>query len=220
MHLRPLIKLTVSLLAWTIATAAASAEEKLDIDSMSTTHKRAFVGLSGGIGYAWVKQPTINSNAFAVAIAGLHAGMNVSEHWALGAELLTAEHAMTRNSAADPFMPTGFLSPQGACGKCADRPPPTGGWIAKTAATFTTIGPRIEYAPLGRDGLYFGLSTGVGLLLGVDTQVGFGGGARAGYRYRIDNILGIGIEGGVQAQHFKSGTTFFPYGSLVLRPYF
>lgn len=219
MQLRNLIGLSISLLACTVATSTARAEG-IDIDSMSTKHKRAFIGLTGGIGYGWVTHPLINANSFAVATAGLHAGLHVSEHWAIGGELLTFEHAMTRQSGQDPFTPTGFLSPQGACGKCADRPPPSGGWVKQTPGTFTTIGPRIEYAPFGRDGVYLGLTTGVAFILGFDTQLGFGGGARLGYRYRIDNVLGIGVEGGVQAQHFDTGTTFFPYGSLVLRPYF
>lgn len=221
MYLRTLVSISVSFLAWTVATSAVSAAEtESDIEAMSTKNKRAFVGLSGGVGYAWVNHPLINANSFAVATAGLHAGLNVSEHWALGAELMTAEIAMARQGAYDPFTPTGFLAPQGLCGKCVDRPPPPGGFIKQTAATFTTIGPKIEVAPFGRDGLYLGLTTGVALLLGIDSQVGFGGGARAGYRYRIDNVLGIGVEAGVQAQHFATGTTFFPHGSLILRPYF
>jgi hypothetical protein len=85
---------------------------------------------------------------------------------------------------------------------------------------FGTLGPRVEFAPLGRDGLYLGLSTGLGMLVGIDTQYGFGGGARAGYRLRVGNVLGLAIEGGIQGQYFNTGSTAFPYAALMLRPYF
>src|SRR5690349_18163333 len=122
MYLRTLVRLSASLLACTIATSAASAEEEVSskVTTKTTHDKRAFLGLSGGAGYAWVTHPLINANSFAVGAIGLHAGYHVSEHWAIGGEMLTVDHSMSRNSGADPFTPTGFLSPQAQCDKCAD----------------------------------------------------------------------------------------------------
>jgi len=136
----------------------------------------------------------------------------------VGIELSTFEHGMIRSSGTDPFTPTNFLTPQAGCTNC--QPPAQGGWISETTAMFGTLGPRVEFSPLGRDGLYLGLSTGMGMLIGIDTQYGFGGGARAGYRLRIGNVLGLALEGGVQGQYFSTGTTLFPYASLMMRPYF
>jgi len=126
---------------------------------------------------------------------------------------------MTRKNGYDPFTPTSFLRPQVKCDNCPDTLP-NGGYVTQTTALFGTIGPRVEFSPLQRQGLYLGLSTGLGVLLGVDTQYGFGGGARAGYRHRLANVLAFALEGGVQAQYFSTGTAVFPYAALTMRPYF
>jgi len=180
--------------------------------------KRVFVGISAGVAYAKVEHPLINSNGFGAAALGMHVGYNVSERWTVGLDISTFENGMKRTSGADPFVPTSFLSPQAGCNKC--KPPAVGGWISETTAMFGTIGPRVEFSPLGRDGLYLGASTGLGMLIGIDTQYGFGGGARAGYRVRIGNVVGLAIEGGLHGQYFSTGSTVFPYAAVMLRPYF
>ncbi len=217
MHVRALISLSVSLMTWTIATTTAHAEEGYQAPA-GKKEKRVFVGLSAGGAYAMVNHPLINSTGFGSMTLGMHAGANITEQWAIGGDVTTFEHGMIRTSATDPFRPTQFLEPQAGCNNCS--PPPQGGWISQTSATFTTVGPRVEFSPMGRDGLYLGLSTGLSVLLGIDTQFGFGGAARAGYRYRIGNVLGVGLEGGIQAQRFDTGSNLFPYASVVLRPYF
>lgn len=217
MHVRALLSLSVSLLMSTLMATPAQAEEG-NQPSSATKDKRVFVGLSGGFAYAMVKHPLIKSDGFGTGTLGMHVGYNVSERWSLGVELSTFEHGMKRTSGTEPFEPTAFLSPQAGCNKC--EPPVPGGWISETTAMFGTIGPRAEFSPFGRDGLYLGASTGLGMLLGIDTQYGFGGGARLGYRYRVANILGFALEGGAQAQYFSTGSTVFPYISLMMRPYF
>mgnify|MGYP000175590982 CR=1 FL=1 len=218
MQLRALVTLGVSLLSWTLVSTSARAAEDDAGSASGAGDKRVFVGLSGGVAYAMVKHPLINSNGYGSATLGMHAGYSISERLSLGVELSTFEHGMTRTSGTDPFQPTAFLSPQAGCNKC--KPPEPGGWVSQTTAMFGTIGPRVEFSPLGRDGLYLGASTGLGMLLGIDTQYGFGGGARLGYRYRVANILGFAVEGGAHAQYFSTGSTVFPYVSLMMRPYF
>ncbi|HRI63257.1 MAG TPA: hypothetical protein PK156_03445 [Polyangium sp.] len=217
MHVRALVTLGVSLLSWTLFSSAARAQDSVQSPS-ATKERRVFVGLSGGAAYAIVKHPLVNSNGYGTGTLGMHAGYNVTDRWSLGVELSTFEHGMSRTSGTDPFTPTAFLSPQAGCNKC--KPPEPGGWISQTTAMFGTVGPRVEFSPMGRDGLYLGATTGLGMLLGIDTQYGFGGGARAGYRYRVANILGFAVEGGVHAQYFNTGSTVFPYVSLMMRPYF
>lgn len=219
MHVRTLMSLGVSLLAWTLATETAHAQEA-DQSAAATKEKRFFVGLSAGPGYAVVKHPLINANGFSTIALGMHAGVNLTERLAIGLELASFEHGMTRNSGTDPFTPTSFLSPQAGCDKCADRPPPVGGWIKQTSATFNTIGPRVEFSPFGRDGLYLGATAGVSIMLGVDTLYGVAGAARAGYRYRWANTLGVALEGGVHAQQYSTGVNYFPYATVMIRPYF
>ncbi len=219
MHVRAICSLGISLLTLTFAAASAHAEEGYEAPQ-TPAPKRVFVGLSAGAAYAMVTHPLIKSNGFAAASLGIHVGFNVTERWALGLELSTFEHGMARTSGTDPFTPTQFLSPQGSCTNC--KPPEPGGWISQTEATFTTIGPRVEFAPMGRDGLYLGLSGGLSMILGLNptAEYGIGGGVRAGYRYRFANVLGLGLEAGLQAQRYDTASNFFPYASFVLRPYF
>ena len=217
MHLRALISSSVLMLTWTFVANSAYAEEGYQAPT-TAKEKRVFVGISAGMAYAMVEHPLIKSNGFGTAALGMHVGYSVSERWTVGIELSTFEHGMKRTSGTDPFTPTSFLTPQAGCNKC--EPPPQGGWISETTAMFGTLGPRVEFSPLGKDGLYLGASTGLGMLVGIDTQYGFGGGARAGYRLRIGNVLGLAIEGGVQGQYFSTGSTVFPYAALMMRPYF
>lgn len=215
MLVRVFLSVSVAFLSCALATSSASAAEA---SAASAAPKRAFVGLSGGIAYASVNHPLVIKDGFGAAMLGMHAGYNVSERWAVGIELHTVEQSMGRDSPKDPFAPISRLQPQAKCANCED--PAVGGWIGKSTAMFGTLGPRVEFAPLGRDGLYFGLSAGVGMILGIDTQYGIGGGARAGYRLRVANVIGLAVEAGVQGQYFNAGTTVFPCASLVMRPYF
>jgi hypothetical protein len=218
MILRTLVSLSAALLAWAVVTPVANAQLAGGWATMTTKENRAFIGLSGGAAYAAIDHPLVAGGGFAAATLGLHAGYNVSDRWAVGFDLSTVEHFMTRDSGIDPFSPVGYTQPQAGCDDC--EPPPVGGWVGKTTAVFGTVGPRVEVSPFGRDGLYFGLTTGVAMMLGIGTEFGFGGAARAGYKFRIAKILGLGFEGGVQGQFFSEGTTMFPYLSLVMRPYF
>jgi hypothetical protein len=217
MRVRALVCFSVFLATSTIAAVEVRAEEGYQ-PPVKVKERRVFVGISAGAGYAMVEHPLIKSDGFGSSSLGMHVGYNVSERWAVGLDLSTFEHGMKRTSGTDPFIPVGFLQPQAGCSNC--EPPPKGGWISETTAMFGTIGPRAEFAPFGRDGLYLGANTGLGMLIGIDTQFGLGGGARVGYRYRIGQVLGLGVEGGVLAQYFNTGTTVFPFASLVMRPYF
>ncbi len=217
MHVRALISSSALMLTWTLVATSAHAEEGYQAPT-TIKEKRVFVGVSAGMAYAIVEHPLIKSDGFGAAALGIHVGFNVSERWTVGLELSTFEHGMTRESGGAPFVPTNFLTPQAGCNNC--EPPAVGGWISDTTAMFGTMGPRVEFSPLGRDGLYLGASTGVGMLIGIDTQYGFGGGARAGYRLRVGNVVGLAIEGGLQGQYFRTGSTVFPYAALMLRPYF
>lgn len=218
MRVRALVCLSVFLATSTIAAVELRAEEEGFQPPVKVKDKRVFVGISAGAGYAMVEHPLIKSDGFAATSLGMHVGYNVSDRWAVGLDLSTFEHGMTRDSGTDPFVPTGFLKPQAGCNNC--EPPPPGGWISQSTAMFGTIGPRVEFAPLSRDGLYFGVNTGLGMLIGIDTQFGVGGGARVGYRYRIANVLGLAVEGGMLAQYLETGSTVFPFAHLVMRPYF
>jgi hypothetical protein len=155
--------------------------------------------------------------SYTAATLGLHVGYNVSDRLSVGLEVMTAEKYMARNSGVAPFDPG--LAPQAGCNNC--EPAPTGGWVSHTTGVFGTMGPRVEFSPFGKDGLYVGAAAGLAFLWGVDSTYGFGGVGRAGYRVRVGEVLGLALEAGAHAQTFGGGAyTLSPYGMLVFRPYF
>jgi hypothetical protein len=174
------------------------------------------VGISGGFAYATVRHPELLATSFAAPTLGLHAGYNVTERWSIGLEVTTMEKFVTRDSPGDPFVPK---HPLAGCTNC--ELPPSGGYIGSITSVFGTVAPRVEFTPFGRDGLFVGAAAGIGFITGIEGRIGGGGTARAGYRFRVGEVLALALEGGVQGQiYYKDASVVMPYGVLVLRPYF
>ncbi len=209
----------LALLATLVMVSAASAaeEEPAAVSDVPVKPRPFHVGISAGMAYQTVRVPSVVPTSYAAASIGLHAGYNVSERFSVGIELLSVEKYMARSGPFSPFDPG--LAPQAGCNNC--EPPPTGGWVKNTSASFGMLGPRVEFSPFGKDGLYLGATAGIAFLYGVDSTYGFGGAGRVGYRVRVGELLGLAVEGGAQAQAFGGGAyTTAPYGMLMLRPYF
>jgi hypothetical protein len=203
-----------SLAACLLLSSAARAEG--DVALAPQQQARPFyVGITGGFAYATVRHPDMLSASFATPTLGLHAGYNVTDRWSVGLEVTTIEKFVERDGPGDPFVPK---YPLAGCTNCQE--PPTGGYIGSITAVFGTVAPRVEFTPFGRDGLFLGASAGLGFIMGVDGRIGGGGTARAGYRWRVAEVVGIALEGGIQGQVYKDASAVMPYGVLVLRPYF
>ncbi|MDC3953698.1 hypothetical protein [Polyangium jinanense] len=219
MRISLLVASKLALLA-TLVTVSASAAEDAPVDApppVPAKPRLFHVGISGGVAYQTVRVPMVIPTAYAAATLGLHAGYNVTDRLSIGFEVSTIEKNMGRGGPFQSFDPG--LAPQAGCNNC--EPPPFGGWVKNTTAVFGTLGPRIEFSPFGKDGLYLGAAAGLAFLWGVDSTYGFGGAGRVGYRVRIADILGLAVEGGAQAQAFGSGAyTTAPYGMVYFRPYF
>lgn len=204
-----------SLAACLLLASAANAAEGDSAPAPEQKPHPFYVGITGGFAYATVRHPEMLSTSFAAPTLGLHAGYNLNDRWSLGLEVTTIEKFVTRDGPGDPFVPKYPLA------GCADCPPiPDGGYIGSITSIFGTVAPRVEFTPFGRDGLFVGASAGIGFIMGVDGRIGGGGTARAGYRFRAAEVLGIALEGGVQGQLYKDASAVLPYAALVLRPYF
>ncbi|MDI1481972.1 hypothetical protein [Polyangium sp. y55x31] len=203
--------------ASTASAADVPADAPADAPIVPEKPRLFHVGISGGVAYHTVRVPMVIPTEYAAATLGLHAGYNVTERLSIGFEVTTIEKNMGRNGPFQSFDPG--LAPQAGCNNC--EPPPFGGWVKNTTAVFGTLGPRVEFSPFGKDGLYLGATAGLAFLWGVDSIYGFGGAGRVGYRVRIADILGLALEAGAQAQAFGSGAyTAAPYGMVLFRPYF
>jgi hypothetical protein len=219
MRLHALVGSTLALVAFCLAAPAFAQEPAADVAPFVPTAKPRpyFVGISAGVAYVTVRHPEILASSFAAATLGLHAGYSFNDKWSVGFELTTAEKFVTREGPYALFVPEG-LSPQASCDSCPEPVP--GGWLGQITALFGTVGPRVEFSPFGRDGLYLSGSAGLGFVYGVDNRLGAAGTARVGYRLRIADIIGISLEGGFQGQAYKDAYALLPYGVLMFRPYF
>ncbi|MDC0748567.1 hypothetical protein [Polyangium mundeleinium] len=219
MRISLIVASKLALLATLATVSAASAAESAPADAPAVPAKprRFHVGISGGVAYHTVRIPTVIPTEYAAATLGIHAGYNVTERLSIGLDLSTIEKDMGRNGPFQMFDPG--LAPQAGCNNC--EPPPFGGWVKNTTAVFGTLGPRVEFSPFGKEGLYIGATAGLAFLWGVDSIYGFGGSGRLGYRVNIADILGLALEAGAQAQTFGDGAyTTAPYGMVLFRPYF
>jgi hypothetical protein len=216
MRLHALVGSTLALLTVCLAAPVAFAQEAAPAVAAATPKPRPyFVGLSVGVGYMTVRHPEVLAPSFAAATLGLHAGYSFNDKFALGFEITSAEKNMSREGPHLPFAP---YSTQAGCNNC--ELPPDGGWLGKTTAIFGTVGPRVEFTPFGRDGLYLSGSAGLAFVAGIASNLGASGAARAGYRLRIGETLGLALEGGFQGQIYDGAYALMPYAVLMLRPYF
>jgi len=203
----------LSLAAGLLVASAANAQDAAP--PQEPNPKPFYVGISGGFAYATARHPNLLATSFAAPTLGLHAGYNVTERWSVGLEISAMEKYVTREGPGDLFAPKYTLA---GCTNC--ETPPEGGFIGSITSVFATVAPRVEFTPFGRDGLFVGAAAGIGFITGIDGRIGGGGAARAGYRLRVGDVLGLALEGGVQGQIYKDASVVMPYGALVLRPYF
>jgi hypothetical protein len=215
----------VSIACLLTAAEASAQDDDVDADlreeepALWTDH-RFYVGVAGGVTWASVEHPQVAPDtSFTSALLGLHAGFHVTETLSLGLEFSSYEKYMRRPSPGALFSAASALTPQAGCLECTPVEA-SGADIVGISAAFSTLGPRVEFAPFGRDGLYVGAFGGVAFVQGIEGLVGAGGAARAGFRLRPVEVLTFAVEGGIQGQVFDGGSSLAPYAMLMLRPYF
>jgi hypothetical protein len=79
-----------------------------------------------------------------------------------------------------------------------------------------SLGPRLDFLPLGVQGPYLGLTTAVAITTGIDTRVGGDLGARVGGEWRPFQEFSVGIEAGAHGQIYSDGNAVIPYGTVRL----
>lgn len=185
-------------------------------DKWPAAVRAIFVGVSGGVGYASFKQPEVATTKLVGPMLAFQLGYRITPAWAVSVVYTDFQRAVERSSGGELFSTaTSLLHAQADCNKC--RLPPPGG--APLAATFrlSTLGPSVDFTPLGRNGPFVGVQGGVAMASVTETLYGAAGTARAGLRLRpVDNIS-LGVEGGVQGQTYKGGSAALGYGAAEMR---
>jgi hypothetical protein len=187
--------------------------------ALAARDRRFFIGALGGVAWATASHPQLLTSRFVAPTLGLHAGYAISPHWAIALELTTIEKSVTRATPSDLFS-AASVQPQAGCLTPCPTQGGTGGELLRITALFGTIAPRVEVTPFGRDGLYFSGSGGLAFIQGLDARAGFGGTARAGFRLRAAEVVTFSVEAGFQGQTYADASAIYPYGAVLLRPYF
>jgi hypothetical protein len=202
-------------------TAVAQADEAAPQPALKPVKSLPwFVALSGGVGYAAISHPEVASGGAVVPVFTLHGGYTFGDRLNVGLEFSSVETSVGRDTAYESFR-IGYEPKvvwQIDCYPC--QPKPTGSDVTYTSLVFSTLGARVEYAPFGRDGLYLGGTAGLGFMIGLEGETGFGFGARAGYRLRPTNVLTVSIEAGMSGQLYGDTTMYMPFALATVRPYF
>jgi hypothetical protein len=194
---------------------------------LAKSERPLFVGASGGIAWATVRHPEMVPSSFAAPILGLHAGYVFTPTWALSLEFTIIEKPVKRTEGTGKFTPVSSLESQSVqplnCFLCPNLPRGelTGpGQLLEIAALFSTLAPRLELTPFGRDGLFVSVSGGLAFVQNIAGRVGGSGAGRAGFRLRVADVLTFAIEGGLQGQVYSDASAVVPYGAAIIRPYF
>jgi hypothetical protein len=176
-----------------------------------------------GIGYAAIKHPDLESRNLSGSFIELTAGTELS-------------HRFRLSFAATSFQTTIHLAPSGDWAE--------GTYPTKTAAGFRTqadpiepygaahggveiqktlhvhsFGPRLDFLPLGSQGPYIGLTTGLGVIQDIGLRAGGSAGLRVGGEWRPYHIFGIGIEAGAHGQLYTDSRAAIPYATARLQFY-
>lgn len=175
--------------------------------------RRPFVGIWGGPGFANVVHPQLATNHVYGPLLALQIGLTLSRQWSVGLEFTNLDRGVERKTEKERFTSSAtFLHTQADCTKCSA---PTGaGPVLATTLLLDTVGPRVDFTPLGQTGPYLAASGGLSVVTMLDKRVGAGGTAHAGFRFSIADVLFLGLEGGVQGQSFSGGSAFMGFGAL------
>lgn len=198
------------------APPAPQARKVTGPDKWPEAVRAIFVGVSGGIAYASFKQPEVATSKLVGPMLAFQVGYRITPAWAVSLVYTDFERGVARTSGGELFSSsTSLLRAQADCTKCLSYSP--GGAVLSTTFRLSSLGPAVDFAPLGRNGPFVGVQGGVAMATVTSTLYGASGTARAGLRVRpVDNIS-LGIEGGVQGQTFKGGSAALGYGAAEVR---
>jgi hypothetical protein len=92
--------------------------------------------------------------------------------------------------------------------------------VLGTPVHLHTIGPRVEFAPRPRTGLFVAATAGLALTEGeLKARAGVGGALYGGYRWAMLPWMTLGFEAGGHAHAYENGAAAFPLVAIQARFY-
>ena len=203
-----MLRLSAVLVVLASFSASASPHEK------TLSSVRAFVGVSGGIGAVTSRHPLLNG-LFAAPGFAINAGVEFRKVFIFGAEVGSVSKYVAKTNDGRGV----YEAAAGAgCNNCETL---TGGELAAGTVTWPSVGPRIDFAPLGQTSPFVSVSGGFVFVQGVlPTQSGGYVTGRVGFRYAIAEHVEADAEAGYQAEWLANATLKNVFGNLMIRAYF
>ena len=181
-----------------------------------------------GFAYASVNHPELTSRSLSGAFIEIAAGTELERRFRLALAFTSFESKVRRTAAgweegeftrvarlglhsqADPVSPT--------------TPPDGGGTVVQKDFLAHSLGPRMDFLPLGSQGPYLGMTAGLAIIqnLSASMRVGANLSARVGAEWRPFQAMAVAIEGGAHGQVYSDAKVAMPYAmariTLLLEP--
>jgi hypothetical protein len=209
--------------------AGSSDQEMADTGTTKIGETLSPLVITAGVGYAYaaVKHPDLTSRSLSGTFLEVSAGTELDPRFRLSVAFTSFETKLRRTSngkweegeysatrvssglrsQADPVEP---VDPQ------------IGGIEVQKTFHAHSIGPRMDFLPLGSQGPYLGMTAAVAVIQDVSTRVGADLAARVGGEWRPFHSLGLAVEAGAHGQIYDDSKAAIPYAlarmTLLLEP--
>jgi hypothetical protein len=188
--------------------------------------------VTAGVGYAYasVTHPDLRSRDLSGALIEVTVGTELERRFRLALAFTSFETKVRRISAAQ--WEEGEFTPRVARLGLHTLLDPTdpytgpggGGTEVEKTLHVHSVGPRMDFLPLGSQGPYLGMTAAVGFIQSISTPMRFGANlaARIGGEWRPFQAFAVAIEGGAHGQIYEDAKAAIPYAmtriTLLLEP--
>jgi hypothetical protein len=184
--------------------------------------------VTAGLGYAYasVNHPDLVSRSLSGAFLEITAGTEIERRFRLSLAFTSFETKLRRAGPGKWEEGESTRSSSAGLRSLADPIDPaaaqSGGVEVQKMFHAHSIGPRMDFLPLGSQGPYLGMTAAVAVIQDVSTRVGADLAARVGGEWRPFHSLGLAVEAGAHGQIYDDARAAIPYAlarlSLLLEP--
>jgi hypothetical protein len=184
--------------------------------------------VTAGLGYAYaaVNHPDIVSHGLSGGFLEITVGTELDRRFRLALSFTSFETKLRRTDSGQWEEGEYQRKVATASHVLADPIDPvmaqTGGMEVQKTFHAHSLGPRMDFLPMGSQGPYLGMTAAVAIMQDVPTRVGLDLAARIGGEWRPFYSLGLAIEAGAHGQLYDGANAAIPYAlarmSLMLEP--
>jgi len=183
-----------------------------------------------GLGYAYasVTHPELLSRSLSGAFIEITAGTEIARRFRLSLAFTSFESKVRRTAAGweeGEFSRVARSGLRTQADPVEPNPGPEGGGaVVQKDFLAHSLGPRMDFLPLGSQGPYLGMTAALGIIQGLSTsmRVGANLAARIGGEWRPFRAFALAIEGGAHGQIYSDARAAIPYAmarmTLLLEP--